>query len=138
MGWLLWLWGLTSFLDEVAIQSELADQRIDLPQTQWRLCLPLQVAAHKTVVVDFHLERHGASLLEPRDAVLLVQGQQSLNATHRVLSLLVVHGLTKGADVMAELLGARQQLHGAGWRALRPVLLVNPMPATLLAQVLAQ
>src|ERR1017187_7619828 len=58
-------------LDEIAIQRELADQRIDLAQAQRRLGAPLQVAAHKAVIADAHLQGSGASFLDTGGAVLL-------------------------------------------------------------------
>ena len=47
-------------------------------------------------------------------------------------------GLTKLADVGAGSTGALQQLQGGKWRARRAILFLNAMPATFLAQVLAQ
>src|ERR1039457_626752 len=58
-------------LDEIAVQRELADQRIDLAQAQRQLGAPLQVAAHKAVIADAHLQGSGASFLDAGGAVLL-------------------------------------------------------------------
>jgi hypothetical protein len=38
-----------SVFDEIAVQGELANQWIDLPQTQWQLRIALQVTANEVV-----------------------------------------------------------------------------------------
>src|ERR1700694_1006992 len=57
--------------DEVAVQRELADQRIDLAQAQQHLWVPLQIAAHKSVIADARFQGDGAGLLDTGGAVLL-------------------------------------------------------------------
>jgi len=58
-------------LDEVAVQGELADQGIDLAQAQRHLWVPLQIAAHESVIADARFQGDGAGLLDAGGAVLL-------------------------------------------------------------------
>jgi hypothetical protein len=47
---------LGSFFDEVAVKTELADQRIDLPESQrWFRCA-LQVSAYEAIVESLHFQ----------------------------------------------------------------------------------
>ena len=61
----------SSVFDKVAIQSELADQRIDLPQAQWQLRVTFQVAPDKAVLAGTRFQRDGAGFIGGSDAVFL-------------------------------------------------------------------
>ncbi len=61
----------SSAFNEVAIERELADQRIDLAQTQRQLRVVFQVAAHEVIFASAGFQPHGASLIGGSDAVLL-------------------------------------------------------------------
>ena len=99
-----------SVFNEVAIQSELADERIDLPQAQRQLRIAFQVAAHEAVFARARFQRHGASVIGGSDAVLLGQRQHTQDAAHRNWSLALVQGLAQRADVRSGLVRAAQQL----------------------------
>ena len=90
---------VSSVFNEVAVQSELADERIDLPQAQRQLRIAFQVAAHEAVLARARFQRHGASVIGGSNAVLLGQRQHAQDAAHRNSSLALVHGLAQRADV---------------------------------------
>jgi hypothetical protein len=113
----------------------LSNERIDLSQAQRRLCVALQIAAHETVVVDFHFQGDGAGLVDPGHAILFVKRQQALDAAHGGLSLRGVQGAAEGADVMAGALGAAQQLQRAQWCLPGPVLVVDVAATATLPHV---
>src|SRR6266436_1883880 len=87
--------------DEVAVQGELADQGIDLPQTQWQFWITLQVAAHKVVIADAHFQSCGAGIVNGCGAVLLGQRQHAQDAAYRNLAVLVVHPTAERPDVQS-------------------------------------
>jgi len=73
---------LGSFFDEVAVKTELADQRVDLPETQrWFRCA-LQIAAHKTIVESLHFQSCGAGIFNARNTSQL--GFTAINNTTAV------------------------------------------------------
>ena len=125
-------------LNEIAVERELADQRIDLAQLQRQLRTVLQVAAHEVVFGRACFQGHGAGVLRGRDAILLGQGEHAQDAAHRDFSVIAMQALAESADVPARLFATRQQLP-RGQRGLRRTVFVfDPVTAALLAQVLAQ
>ena len=60
-----------SVFNKVAIQSELADERIDLPQAQRQLWVAFQVPAHEAVLAGTGFQGDGASIIGGSNAVLL-------------------------------------------------------------------
>jgi hypothetical protein len=69
--------------DEIAIERELADQRIDLAQTQRQLRVMFQVAAHDVIMARSRFQPQGASLIGGGDTVLLRQVQDAEDSAHR-------------------------------------------------------
>src|SRR6202051_4269793 len=124
--------------DEVAVQRELTDQRIDLAQAQRHLRVALQVAAHKTVIADAHFQGGGTGPLDAGSAVLLYQRQHALNSAHHGFSVLAVHPAAKRSDLRSSLVGAAQQGERAQRRMFGAVFIFDPMASAHLAQVLAQ
>jgi hypothetical protein len=112
---------------------ELADEWIDLSQTQGRLRVALQIPAHEAIVIRFDFQSSGACIVEASNAILLGERQQALNAADGWFSLQPMQRMTQCADVRSGFFGARQQLYSAQWSPFRPVLVLDPMAAALLA-----
>ena len=87
-------------LDEVAIQRELADERIDLPKRQRRPAL--QIAAHKAVARGTDFERRLGSLFDRWRAVFLGELQDAEDATNRRWAVIAVDDLLRQAKIGAE------------------------------------
>src|SRR5205823_13286042 len=68
-------------LEEVAVEGELADERIDLAQRERRRRMALEVTADK-LVGRTEVERDGARGVDRRRAVLAGERQQPLDAAH--------------------------------------------------------
>src|SRR6266849_4897249 len=100
---------LSAGLNEIAVQRELADERIDLAQVQRQLRTAFQVAAHEVIFRRAGFQGHGAGVLRGRDAVLLGHREHAQNAAHRDFSVMAMQALAKSADVLARLFATRQQ-----------------------------
>ena len=61
----------SSFFNKVAIESELADERIDLAQAQRQLRVVFQIAAHEAVFASSGFKRHRASIIGGSKTILL-------------------------------------------------------------------
>src|ERR1035438_3358263 len=135
-----WLWflELDSLLDQVAILSQFADKRIDLPQAQRSLRAAFQIAAHESVLAHAQFQCRGAGLIASHTAVFLGQREHAQDAANSRLGLTMVDRVADGADVGACFTSARQQLMRVLWRALRAVLIADAMTTTLLPQMFAQ
>src|SRR5271170_8506249 len=83
---------VSSVLDEIAVQSELADQRVHLTQTQRQLWIVFQVAAYEVVLARARFQSHGAGIIGGSHAVLFDQRQHTQDAAHRNLAMFSVHG----------------------------------------------
>ena len=95
--------------DEIAVPRELADQRIDLAQTQRQLGMALQIAPHKMVIgADADFQGGGASVLDRRAAILLHQRQYAQDAAHCGFAVLLMHAAAERRDLRAGFVGARQ------------------------------
>src|SRR5262245_35147409 len=60
-------------VDVVAVQSQLADQWIDLSESQWRTRPTIQVAADEAIGRHTDLQRGGTGVVDGDDAVLAQQ-----------------------------------------------------------------
>ena len=119
--------------DEIAIGLELANERVHLPQTQWRLeDGPFEILPYEAVVVDFQLERGGASFVHTSGPVFLGQGQNALDTTNTGLAFPVVQTLTEHAGVGTGLGCATEQVDDADGSALRSIFRSDAVSATLL------
>ena len=87
-----------SFFDEVAVKTELADQRIDLPETERRVGCALQVAAHEAIVESLHLKGGGAGIFDACNAVLLNEREQALKAADGGFGLQLKQGFGELTD----------------------------------------
>src|SRR5690349_2418726 len=124
---------LRSGFDEVAVERELADKGIDLPQAQRQLEISFQVAADEAVGTDAAIQGHGAGIICGSRAVLLGQREQTKNAAYGCLSLRAMQSLAQGSDVRPGDFGAAQQLLGGERRLLGTVFIFNTMAATRVA-----
>src|SRR6266852_6000966 len=144
--WIILLGGLRlglrlrfdSAFDDIAIQRELANQRIDLTQSERRRSFALEITANETIVVHLDLDRCRASIVHRGRAVFPGQCQNALNAAHSGLAVLRVHGLAQNADPIAGALSAPQQLLRRERCLLLAVFGKDAMCAARLTQVLAQ
>ena len=99
---------LGSFFDEVAVKTELADQRIDLPESQrWFRCA-LQIAAHKAIVESLHFQSCGAGIFNAGHTILLNERQYALNAADGCFGLQLKQGFRELTDVRPGLCRSRQ------------------------------
>src|SRR5213593_3435282 len=67
-------------LEEVAVEGELADQRIDLAQRERRRRVALEVAADDLVGATAEVEGDGAGVINGRGAVFAGERQEALDA----------------------------------------------------------
>src|SRR6202521_3093174 len=100
----------SSAFDEIAIQSELADQRINLTQAERQLWVVLQVAAHEVVFARACFQSHGAGVIGGSNAVLFGEREYAQDAAHRNLAMLSVQGPAQRADLRSCFFGAMEQL----------------------------
>src|SRR5260370_14579221 len=79
-----------SAFDEIAIQSELADQRINLTQAERQLWVVFQVAAHEVVFPRACFQSHGAGVIGGSNRGLFGEREYTQDAAHRNLAMLSV------------------------------------------------
>ena len=91
--------------NDVAIQRELADQRIHLAQRKRRRAFPFEVAANEMVLEYLDFDRHGTGVVGRGRAKLFCAGKNALNAAHRFLPFLLVHGPAQKANPIAGVAG---------------------------------
>jgi len=129
---------LGSSFNEIAVQRELADQRIDLAQAQRQLRVVFQIAAHEFVFASASFQSHRTGVVGGSDAVLLRQREHAQNLAHGDLSVVAMKGLTQLADVSPGFFRSREQLLRRKRSAAGAIFVFDPMPAAFLPQVLAQ
>src|SRR5438876_1005654 len=69
-------------LKEVAVQGELADERIDLAKREGRRRMALEVAADDLVAGAREVERDGAGPVDGRGPVRAGEGEEALDAAN--------------------------------------------------------
>src|ERR1700719_3416790 len=116
--------------------GEFANERIDLLQTE--LGSALQITAHEAVFANSHLQGCGASIFRSCYPVLFGESQNTLNATHADLSLVVMDMLAESSDLSPGAFGSQQQLRNLPRSSRRKIPLLDAMPAAFLTDVLAQ
>ena len=97
-------------VDEVAVLSQLADERIDLAQRQLRRDPPLDVAADEAVRRHAHLDRSSAGGVGGGAAVLPRQRQHAQDALHANLAVAAVDLDAKRANLTTAVVRSRKQL----------------------------
>src|SRR2546422_10347014 len=107
-------------LEEVAVEGELADERIDLTQRERRRRMALEVAADK-LVGRAEVERDGAGGVDGGRAVLAGEGQQPLDAAHGAQRIVRLERGGELPHVRTDRRGPGGELQGRGQRAPRPV-----------------
>ena len=126
------------FVDEVAVESELADDGVHLAKRELRPCVPASGGRSGRVGRDAALQGGGAAVVGQRGAVLAGQRQHALNAADRD------HAAARRTCARQARRCARRPLRsepaGARWRAAcaRAVLVRDAVAAALLAQMFAQ
>src|SRR5205814_9955040 len=88
-------------VDVVAVVGQLADQRIDLTESERRLGVALEVPPHEAVRGHAHLQRGGASVVHSDGAVFAQQRAHSEDAPDAKLALVAVAGGAEGATEIA-------------------------------------
>src|SRR5213593_1940970 len=106
-------------LEEVAVERELADERIDLAQRERRRRMALEVAADK-LVGRAEIERDGARGVDSGRAVPPREREESLDAPHAAQRIVGVEQRGELPDVRADGGGPREELEGRGRGAPRP------------------
>src|SRR5215469_9417783 len=91
----------------------------------------------KAILVNSHLQSHGAGLIHGRGTELLGQSEHALDAADGNLTLVRMQGATEDTDLRAGLLGSPQQLMDAQGSSRRTVRGLDAMEATFLAHMLA-
>jgi len=129
---------LSALVDEIAVEGQLADQRVDLPQAHRGLRVTFQITTDEAIFVDLEFQSGGARIVDTGRAVLFREGQQALNATHRAFRLPLMHASRECSNVRSGATGPRQQLYRSRRRAPGPILVPDAMAATGLTQMLAQ
>src|SRR5437773_782552 len=118
-------------VDEIAVQRELTDERIDLAEChRWSA---LQITTHKAVFVDVQFERGSAGIFGSRGAEFLCKREHAENATNADLALLVMDRRAECADVSSGAGRARQQLSRREGGLLGIVFRTDAMQAALLS-----
>src|SRR6266446_7798988 len=100
-------------LEEVAVEGELADERIDLAERERRRRMALEVAADK-LVGRTEVERDGAGGVDRGRTVRAGEGEESLDAPDRAQGVV---GVQRGGElphVRADGRGPREELEGRG------------------------
>src|SRR5687768_16466555 len=93
-------------VDEIAVQRELTDERVDLTERQrWPT---FQITADKTVFVDAEFESGRAGILDSRYTELLRQRQHAKNAANPRLSLMSIDRFPECTDLRAGPAGASE------------------------------
>jgi hypothetical protein len=67
-----------------------------------------------------------------------MERQEALNAANRDLALFAVENFGESSDMLASFVGTRQDLQRAQRCSLRPVIIMNAVPAARFAEVFAQ
>src|SRR5688572_16511342 len=124
---------LRSGFDDIAVERELADEGIDLPQAQRQLAISFQVTTDEAVGIDAAFQGQGAGIIYRSRAVLLGQREQTENAAYGCLSLRAMQGLAQGSEVRPGDFGAAQQLLGSERCLLGTVFIFNTMAAARVA-----
>src|SRR5438094_10430119 len=124
-------------LEEVAVEGELADERIDLAERERRRRMALEVAADK-LVGRAEVERDGAGGVDRGRAVLAGEGQQPLNAAHGAQRIVRMERGGELPHVGTDRRGPGEEAKGRGQRAPGPVVGVLAILPEVLPLVLAQ
>lgn len=95
--------------DEVAIDGQLADQRVDLAQGQRQGRAPLEVAPHEAVLGSAHVESQRGGIFDHGHAVLLHQSEHAEDVPDAKVAAGAVDTRAELADVLTGVPGARQQ-----------------------------
>jgi hypothetical protein len=101
---------LGSGVDEIAVLDQLADQRIDLLQSQGCLGTTFWVAADKPVFLHSHFECGSASIVDSCSTELFGQRKNTENPAGPSLALMAMNRIAKRADVGSGARGSPQQL----------------------------
>jgi hypothetical protein len=84
-------------LNEIAVERELTDERIDLAEMQRQLRTVFQVAAHEMVFRRACFQGHGAGVLRGRYAILLGHREHAQDAAHRDFPVIAMQALAECA-----------------------------------------
>ena len=96
-------------LDEIAVQGELADERIDLAEREGQRRLPLQVAAQEAVRHHTEFERGAGGILDDGWAVFLRQGKDAEDAADGDGPVVLMQVVAERADGRSRGVRGRQE-----------------------------
>lgn len=92
-------------VDEVAIEGELANERVHLPQRHGHWGAPLEIAAEEAVGGHAELQGGVRGVIHDGGAVLLRERQDALDAADTGRAVVPVDVRAEGADLRAGGLG---------------------------------
>ena len=127
-----------SAVDQIAVDGQFADERVDLAQRQRRGGVTVQVAFQEAVGGHAEFERAGGGVLDDGGTVLLDEGEDAEDAADADGALMAVDVVADGGDGRTGALGGGEQGESLRWDAGGPVVVGDAMPAPLGAQVLTQ
>src|SRR5579863_1811215 len=127
-----------ALLNQVAILGQLADERIDLAQSQWRLRAAFEIPANETVLGHSQFQGRGTGFLRGGTAILLGQREQAHYAAQSGFALALMDHVADSADVLSCLVGSLQQAQRMRRRAPGAIFVADTMRAALLLDVFAQ
>ena len=125
-------------IDEIAVERELTNERVDLLQREGRRRAAFEIAAEEAVARDLELERRFRGVIRSDGAVFLCQGEHAEDAPHPGGALVLVDVGADGVEMRPGVAGARQQRQGGRGRAGRTIGVGDSMPAAGAAHVFAQ
>ena len=128
---------LDALLDELAVDGELADERVHLPERGRRRGLPLEVAAHEAVRGHAQVERGACGGGDDRRPALLRQREHTEDAADRHGAIVLVDVRAECADRRPRGVRGGEERDGLGRRARRPIRLGDAMPPARRAAMLA-
>ena len=127
-----------SVFDEVAVKSQLPDERIDLTKTQRHLRMAFQIAPDETVLASARFQPDRARFVSGRDAILLRQGENTEDAPNCGFTLCAMHSAAHSTDMVSGPFSACEQLLCGERCSRRLIFFLNAMTAALLPQMLPQ
>ena len=124
-------------VNEVAIERELADDRVDLTERQRHGRSAFHVLADEAIRGHADLDRRCGGVLHDGHAVLLGEREDAEDPAHAGSALVLLDVRADRADMAAGAGRSCQERDGGGGRPRRPIVVVNPMPPAGGAQMFA-
>ena len=131
-------WVSCSAVDEIAVEGQFADERVDLTQREGRRGPAVEIAPHEPIGGEPEFEGGVGGLFDDIGTMLLGEREDAEDAADAGGAVVAVDVVTDGGDGGAGALGGGEQGEGLGRGAGGPVRVRDAMPAPRRAQVLAE